>query len=405
MRRAYLICVALVAGASLFPRAADARRGECRSGEELVSAMPVVKPVWVDQPHIRVGMFEMFVGLSTQNDKLEDGIERAVESANGSIVEALGQVIQKRGQGVITFESDDIRQSFGSAGAASFLKNKERRGIYYEKWVSYERCQPRYRYNVWALMAVPRAEFDGEAARAERYLRDLQRAEEERAKPSLMPSPDAMQVRKLPEKPTPPRDAARAGADAAAASAAMPEPADAMDAYEFRCGSIGLSGGYTYIPPVDSPMGRHERGLFNVNMDAEWGITHNICMGMGFGWAVTERSDGGRGNIVPMYFRFAARGPFDGDGRFVGWLGAEIGAAVLQGFDRRDGADGPRKTTAGFMAGPGAGIDFRLQGKLYLTVAGVYTPIIYRDIIHMVQGWIGIRYYFRNRADQPQRKG
>ena len=93
-----------------------------------------------------------------------------------------------------------------------------------------------------------------------------------------------------------------------------------------------------------------------------------------------------------MYLRFSYKGPITDTGSVIGWAGVEIGGAILHGFDKKGGGD--QKTTGAFMAGPAAGLDIRLQGNLYLTVSGAFTPIFYRDTIQMVQGRVGIRYYF-----------
>ena len=396
MKKAILIIMAFLVAFAFLSGAAEARKKECNIGESMVSSMPEMKPEWVDQPHARLGKTERFVGLSTQNEKLEQGIELAVENANGAIVEALGQVIQKRSQGVLTFDSDEIRQSFGSAGAASFLKHKERKGLYYEKWVSYEKCNPKYYYNVWVLVVVPRDEYDQEALRAERYLRELQREEELRAKPPLMPAPEAMQVKELPRKTATKEPAAQPWSlyNTGTTATTWQAPQADFKPYEFHCGSMGFAAGYTYIPGMNSQLGRQNANSVNVNADAEWGIRRNFCMGAGMGWTMTSRADGGRGQIVPMYLRFAFKGPLTDTGSVIGWAGAEIGGAILHGFDRKGGPGSEQKTTAAFMAGPAAGVDFRLQGNLYLTISGAYTPIFYKDTIQMIQGRVGIRYYF-----------
>ena len=132
----------------------------CPSGEEKVFSIPEVRPYWVDRPPYRIGRNEYFTGIATQNKKLEDGIALAVENANHAIVEAMGQVIQAKTEGVLTIDADDIRHSFGSMGAATYLRNKERKNIYYEKWAHYRRCKPKYFFNVWVLVKVPKHEID-----------------------------------------------------------------------------------------------------------------------------------------------------------------------------------------------------------------------------------------------------
>ena len=405
MNKPLLLFAAVVCAAAIaLPSPAWAKKSECKSGEEKVFSIPEIRPEWVDKPHSVIGKTQLFVGLATQNEKLEDGISLAVENANGVIVEALGQVIQKRSQGVLSFESDEVKQSFGSAAAASFIKNKERKSIYYEKWASYKKCEPTYHYNVWVQVAVPKAEFDAEAARAAIYLRDMQRAEQAKAIPPLMPTPDAMQVKSAGVKkdtltatsfmPKAPR--AFTPSPAVAPSYVPPQPAPAYDYYRFHCGSLALYGGYSYIPAFNTEMGQHNSGSVNITMDGEWGITRNFCMGMGMGWTMTEMENGSKGNIVPMFLRFALKGPITSGGGIIAWIGTEVGGAILQNFDIKDAyAYTPeQKTTGAFMAGAAGGIDIRLQGGLYFMLAGSYTPIFYKETVQMFQVRGGIRYYF-----------
>ncbi len=390
MKTAILIAIAVTFAANVLPGSVYAKRAECKSGEELVFSIPEVKPEWIDKPHSKEGSFEAFVGLSTQNNKLEDGITLAVENANGSIVEALGQVIKKQSQGVLTFEQDEVKQSWGSAGAASYLQHKERRAIYYEKWAAYDKCKPKYHYNVWVQIIVPSSEFKAETLRAEKYLRDIQRAEEVRAKADLMPSPEAMQIRNRLRQHSPPSTVN----DYLVPEVLNPQLyATPSYRYDFSCGSFAVYGGYTHMPSVNSEMGKQEKGVFNINFDLEWGLTRNFCMGFGMGWAMTKMANDKNGHIVPMFFRFDYKGPFDSDGRFIGWLGVEIGGVILNNFKKRDNSSS-QKDTGAFMAGPAGGMDIRLQGDLYLTFGASYTPIFYKNTIHMVETRVGIRYYF-----------
>ena len=378
----WLAAIALAALVfAAFPGSAHAGR-KCPSGEEMVFSIPEERPGWVDKPHYSLGKNEYFTGIATQNDKLEDGIALAVENANQAIVEALGQVIQAKTEGVLTVDADDIRQSFGSMGAATYLKNKERKSIYYEKWAYYQRCRPKYFFNVWVLVKVPKDEIDAQVAQATAYLKKVQQIEHAKPPPELMPAAGASHITERP---------------VAAAETPDPEdmapivyPPETVDLREpFKCTSVGLYGGYTYMPTFGSSGSRQKGNTFNINADFEFGITRNICMGFGMGYTMTKREWGGHGHIIPFFTRVSYKAPFDFNRRFIGWIGAELGGAVLSGMDRNDGG-----TKAAFMAGPAAGIDIRLQKSLYLTVGASYTPIFYKDTIHMIQGRVGIRYYF-----------
>ena len=222
------------------------------------------------------------------------------------------------------------------------------------------------------------------------YLKKVQRIENAKQPMDLMPSFAASHIS---GRPTATTEALKF--KPAAQAAPSPERDAGIDLTKpFSCGSIAAYGGYTYIPSFESPMGQQNSNLFNVNFDGEWGLTRNFCMGIGMGYAMTSRDDGGNGNIVPFFMRFSYKVPLDFNRRFIGWVGTEVGGALLEGFDTKSDWSSENETTAAFMAGPAAGVDIRIQNSLYMTIGASYTPIFYKNTIHMIQGRVGIRYYF-----------
>lgn len=387
----FVICVSTLVLCSIAPALYGySRKNLCTRSEEKVYSVPDVRPEWAVKLHFATGQDEYFVGISTQNDKLENGITLAVENATNSITEAIGEVIKTKSQGVLTMVADDVRQSWGSVTSATYLAHKEKKDIYYEKWTDYPNCRPHSFYNVWVLLKVPKSEFDSEAKAAVGYLRKVQQQEQARKAESLL----------LPGS-TVPIPAGQLGKGRGPGGFYVPalqepapfEPPVVYPHPPFSCGSIAMYGGWTYIPPFNSEMGKQESGTFDVNFDGEFGITENICMGIGMGYAMTRREGGDEGHIVPMFLRVALKGPLTSGHGIIGWIGGELGGALLNGFNREDSWSNKQKDTGAFMVGPAGGIDIRIQSSLYLTLGAAYLPIFYHETIQMIQTRGGIRYY------------
>lgn len=134
------------------------------------------KPDWVDKPHFKDASHSYFVGMSTQNSKLEDGRQLATEEAKKSAADSIGELLQSKYQSIMGLRPEDsvVHDALGNLHAPTFLKSREVEGWYHEKWVSYSKCVPTYHYNVWVLMKIPQSELDAEQAKAVAYLENAQ---------------------------------------------------------------------------------------------------------------------------------------------------------------------------------------------------------------------------------------
>ncbi|HPW45473.1 MAG TPA: hypothetical protein PKU96_03780 [bacterium] len=142
---------------------------------------------WRDKFHFTDSNYEYYVGLSTQNKKLEEGKHAATEGAKNAILDSIGELIQFKNQGVVTLDESQMHNAWGSLKAPTFLKHKEVTDWYYEKWASYSNCQQSFYYNVWVLMRVPKNELKTEKQKALAYLEEAQRKEMAKEAPELMP--------------------------------------------------------------------------------------------------------------------------------------------------------------------------------------------------------------------------
>ena len=368
-------------------------KDSCPKGEEIVSSMPEVRPGWVDSPHLSLGKEERFVGLSTQNDRLEAGISAAVENANSSIMDAVGRVLQGKVEGVLTLDAGDVRRVFGSRGATTYLRKKDRRAIYSEKWASYHNCRPQYFYNVWVLIAVPKAEIEAEAIKAMGFLQGLQNRENQGGGTGILPAEEATHIKEVPVK--------KGKKGEVAPQEEIPVYVPPVVA-PFRCTSVSLQGGYTHlVKDVRTGVERFKQGAFNFSVDGEWGLSENICMGTGIGYAAIQSPLGGFGHIIPFFVSVKYKAPLGSTNRFIPWIGAEVGPAVLYGFKKdlyRDSWSGQvvvdNQKEVGLWVGGAAGIDIRLQRSLTMTINAGYYVTFASQTNQTLLGRVGIRYYF-----------
>ncbi len=370
-------------------------KDSCPKGEQMESSVPDRRPEWADKPYLSLGKEKIFVGIATQNEKLESAIEAAVENANEAIFDAIGKVLQTKSEGVFTLGADDYRRSLGSRGATAYLKGKERRAVYYERWASYERCRPKkYHYNVWVQVAVPSGEIEAESAKAMEALKALQQKENSNGSSGLLPSSTASHISDVPSKKFEPLPAV------------VPEPIVAETPkyyydpyiYPFRCSSIGIQGGYTrMMNSVETDLGKYENPGFNVSFDGEGAITPNVCMGGGMGYATIKRDTDAYGHIVPFYLRTTFKFPVGVRRWLVFWLGNEMGPAIIRGFKLNDpdwSGERKEKTQAAFWVGGMAGVDVRVQKSLTITINAGYFPVISSKTYNLLLARVGIRYYF-----------
>lgn len=382
----------------MVPGAAWSRSSGCHEdGESLVESSSDVKPGWVDKTHYSESKYEYFVGMATQNSKVEDAKRAAEKNGEKVVIESLGVLSQPQYQSVLNLDIADskVHDMLGVIGFPTFIQHKEIVGWYHEKWVSYSKCQPTYFYNAWVLLRVPKGELAGEQQQAAAYLKHIQ-AKEVAKTPNLMPSQEPLHLNEVSKQ----KKSLTSAEKSLETQNDLPEPEETGFTKPFGCGSFAIAGGYSYLPAITSPMGRQDNGVFNFNFDGEWGLARNVCMGAGVGWAMTNRKNAttgagnGNGHIVPFYLRFDFKGPLDYNRRFIGSIGALVGPAVLYGFDENSATPGKQKTTAAFMAGVIGGLEVRVQKSIYITLTGTYSPIFYKQTINMVQAMVGLRVYF-----------
>lgn len=142
---------------------------------------------WRDKSHFTDTASEYYVGISTQNKKLEDGKHLATEEAKNIVLDSIGELVQFKNQGVVTMDDTKMHNAWGSLKAPAFLKNKDVADWYYEKWASYSKCQASFYYNVWVLMKLPKGELQAEKQKALTYLEEAQKKEMAKESPELMP--------------------------------------------------------------------------------------------------------------------------------------------------------------------------------------------------------------------------
>jgi hypothetical protein len=63
-------------------------------GESIIVTSAQEKPDWINKPHSADARYENFTGLSTQNEKLENGKKLALKEAKTSLLDAIGELIQ-----------------------------------------------------------------------------------------------------------------------------------------------------------------------------------------------------------------------------------------------------------------------------------------------------------------------
>ncbi|MBF0107026.1 MAG: hypothetical protein HQM16_17085 [Deltaproteobacteria bacterium] len=365
---------------------------KCFAEEYMVLSVPQARPVWIDKLRFSENGYEYFVALSTQNTRIESGINTAVDNANSAVLEAVGQVIQTKHESLMTLTADDVRKSLGSKGATAYFRHKKREAVYYEKWATLKNCKKEYYYNVWALMSVPSHELKVEADKAAIFLLNLQESENQGIAEGLLPDANATHIQEVPEAPpTLPVDNM---------------PAENFDPpSEFKCGNVTLMGGINY--PTGSykdENGDFKKWGFNIIVDGEFGVTPNVCMGVGIGYASIRTTEGKTGHMMPIPVRAVVKLPIGRNHAVIPWFGAEVGLVVLYGFNNEtetelNNATGrietnPKGEFALWTAGV-AGLDIKIQRNLYLTMSGAYVPVISDDTLQFVMGRAGVRYYFK----------
>lgn len=180
-----LLMISIVLGSPSFVWAK--KSSNCHPDGESLDSTSENQVDWRDKSHFTDSNYEYYVGLSTQNKKLEEGKHAATEEAKNAILDSIGELIQFKNQGVVTLDESQMHNVWGSLKAPAFLKHKEVTGWYYEKWASYSNCQQSFYYNVWVLMRVPKNELQAEKQKALAYLEEAQKKEMAKEAPELMP--------------------------------------------------------------------------------------------------------------------------------------------------------------------------------------------------------------------------
>jgi len=190
MKDRYLSIALIVAIILSLPGVSFAwKKGGCYpDGESLVGALPENRPEWTkNKIHFSDQKNVYFVGLSTQNKKLEDGKVLAIKTAKQAFIEHLGELIQARDQGVLTMNDTDWQNIWGSLNAPTLIQDMKINEWYHEKMVLYKNCRPSYFYNIWVLLKMPRDNFKMERENVIVYLREAQKKEMARDAPQLLP--------------------------------------------------------------------------------------------------------------------------------------------------------------------------------------------------------------------------
>ncbi|MBF0105882.1 MAG: hypothetical protein HQM16_11205 [Deltaproteobacteria bacterium] len=164
-------------------------RNKCHEDSEQIESTSGSKPKWAAKTHYKDSQFEYFVGIATQITKFEAAQKAAIENGEKAIIESLGILTQPQYQEVsgLDVNSSDVRDALGSIGFPTFIKNREVEDVYYERWEIYSNCRLSYKYNIWALVKVPKSDLAEERKKAEAYLKQAQEIEMAKAPPELLP--------------------------------------------------------------------------------------------------------------------------------------------------------------------------------------------------------------------------
>lgn len=164
-------------------------RKDCQPDGERMDLQSGEQPGWFDKTHFSNDRYEYFVGLSTQNKRVEGGKKLAMEEAKKAAIESIGELLQSKYQSILTMRNEDsaVQDALGNLHAPTFLRERNVSEWYWEKWVSYSRCAPTYYYNVWVLLKVPKAALEAEKQKAVTYLQKAQEQEMEKKPPVLLP--------------------------------------------------------------------------------------------------------------------------------------------------------------------------------------------------------------------------
>ncbi len=170
------------------PCSAYARsKRDCQpDGESVVETSLSEKPGWINKPHSSDIAYEYFTGISTKNEKLENGKKLALKDAKNSLLDAIGELIQTSNKISETIDATDMMSKLGSLNAPTLVEMKPDE-MYYEKVAIYSDCKPSYNHNVWVLLKVQKQDFVKAKEEAVAYLQKVQQEEKAKKAQPLLP--------------------------------------------------------------------------------------------------------------------------------------------------------------------------------------------------------------------------
>ena len=165
------------------------KKNKCgHDGEVIIETTPAIKPDWVtNKVHFTKGRYDYFIGISTQNRRPEDGKHMAILEAKTSFMQHMGELIQQKEQGVMTLTETDWQNLWGSLKAPTLISEMQLEEWYFEKVAAYKNCRPKYHYDVYALIKMPKEAVTIEKQKALEYLKGIQKTESARSQSPLIP--------------------------------------------------------------------------------------------------------------------------------------------------------------------------------------------------------------------------